>query len=658
MSRIFQLPRQVVIDGGVASGAARANFYLTGTTTRTNTYTDAALTTPHANPVIANSAGEFAVIYLDSDTVYRLILNDSVSALIYDEDPVQDTAPPFFPIIPDETDSGLSESNLTTKYEPYDVRRYPGSDLSVQLSAAAGALSSSGGIIDASNVTGTQTISEDFFDGITVPMHIIFGNYTVEMDMSSVSLNPYSNHTIEFRGTTFQPDADGTTSHSVNNNGFFQTKVHETTGTISASSASLVVANATGAEVGALVAIVGVKTASLNQESTLNGAITDSVTTITVVNSLGYIPDTGHIGVVLIESELISYTAVSGNDLTGCIRGVYGTSAASHIDTTVVPAVLKNFARIKSVSGTTIILDRTVTRAVTSAPVDIGTVNVQIIGNGKLNGRQLRGSSNPSVNINAIEGRVCSRLHVDPDIEIYDWDFAGVLLRSSWDCTIFAQTYYGNGRPADSTGSAIFIIGDCRYNTTRVGQMRDNVFGYIVDDRSSTLDNMWIGQPQLNNAYIGTISGQPFGILIGGDRNSVIAETVDCDTEAIRISQSQSQWTPGNIPTPNQNVVWVHGKARGGSGDWVNLQTEAQGGGNVVHCGSFVGTTTLQTGNSITYFYDIAGATEDFKYLPVVTAYTRTATVVESRTLAANASATAANNNAVLAQLLEDLGYV
>ncbi len=36
-------------------------------------------------------------------------------------------------------------------------------------------------------------------------------------------------------------------------------------------------------------------------------------------------------------------------------------------------------------------------------------------------------------------------------------------------------------------------------------------------------------------------------------------------------------------------------------------------------------------------------------------AYTRTATVVETRTLAANASATAANNNAVIAQILEDL---
>lgn len=47
----------------------------------------------------------------------------------------------------------------------------------------------------------------------------------------------------------------------------------------------------------------------------------------------------------------------------------------------------------------------------------------------------------------------------------------------------------------------------------------------------------------------------------------------------------------------------------------------------------------------------------NYKYNPdtATSTYTRTAAVVESRTLAANASASAANNNAVIAQMLEDL---
>ena len=103
MSRIFQLPRQSPIVGGVVSPAAEANFYLTLTTTRTNTYTDAALTTPSANPVIADAAGVFATIYLDPDIVYRLVLNDTAGALIYDEDPIQDA---------------LSQANLGLTFYP------------------------------------------------------------------------------------------------------------------------------------------------------------------------------------------------------------------------------------------------------------------------------------------------------------------------------------------------------------------------------------------------------------------------------------------------------------------------------------------------------------------------------------------------------------
>jgi hypothetical protein len=124
MSRIFQLPRQVPLVSGVVSPGAKANFFLTLTTTPTDTYTDAALTTPHTNPVIADAAGVFATIYLDPDVVYKLTLDDTNDALIYTEDPIQDQAPPYFEITPAETTSGLVESNLTTRYETLNVLRY------------------------------------------------------------------------------------------------------------------------------------------------------------------------------------------------------------------------------------------------------------------------------------------------------------------------------------------------------------------------------------------------------------------------------------------------------------------------------------------------------------------------------------------------------
>lgn len=66
------------------------------------------------------------------------------------------------------------------------------------------------------------------------------------------------------------------------------------------------------------------KTAS----TTLNGAIGSSDTTITVASTT-FLPSSGS---VIIDSERISYTGTSGNDLTGCTRGENGTTAASHSD--------------------------------------------------------------------------------------------------------------------------------------------------------------------------------------------------------------------------------------------------------------------------------------------------------------------------------------
>jgi hypothetical protein len=68
------------------------------------------------------------------------------------------------------------------------------------------------------------------------------------------------------------------------------------------------------------------------QTTTLNGAITDSDTTITLTSASGF----SAAGTVRIGNELITYTGISTNDLTGCTRGTNSTTAAAYIDTTAV----------------------------------------------------------------------------------------------------------------------------------------------------------------------------------------------------------------------------------------------------------------------------------------------------------------------------------
>ena len=64
----------------------------------------------------------------------------------------------------------------------------------------------------------------------------------------------------------------------------------------------------------------------------LNGSITDADTTITVHSTTGY-PLTG---ILVIGTEHISYTGISGFDFTGCTRGYNSTSAAAYADDTPV----------------------------------------------------------------------------------------------------------------------------------------------------------------------------------------------------------------------------------------------------------------------------------------------------------------------------------
>ena len=68
------------------------------------------------------------------------------------------------------------------------------------------------------------------------------------------------------------------------------------------------------------------------ESTTLDGTHTDLVTTLTLVSSTGFATE----GTVFVGSEEISYTAVSGNTLTGCTRGANSTTAAAYSSGVVV----------------------------------------------------------------------------------------------------------------------------------------------------------------------------------------------------------------------------------------------------------------------------------------------------------------------------------
>ena len=87
MSNLFNMARVEAQDssGGVSAGA-KLEFFTTGTSTNLDSYSDEALTTANANPVVADSGGRWAAIFL-KDADYKVILSDANDVQIWSADP-------------------------------------------------------------------------------------------------------------------------------------------------------------------------------------------------------------------------------------------------------------------------------------------------------------------------------------------------------------------------------------------------------------------------------------------------------------------------------------------------------------------------------------------------------------------------------------------
>lgn len=101
----FVLPYQTVVDNaGVPIPGAFLFFYISGTSTPLNTYSNASLTVPNTNPVQANGAGVFGNIFM-LPQAYKVVLTDSLGNMIWTADPVSGSG---------STGSARNQRSITT----------------------------------------------------------------------------------------------------------------------------------------------------------------------------------------------------------------------------------------------------------------------------------------------------------------------------------------------------------------------------------------------------------------------------------------------------------------------------------------------------------------------------------------------------------------
>ena len=105
MAQILQLPHTIPLSttGGLMAGA-KLYTYTSGTSAPQSVYSDYALATPHANPVVADSNGVFPVMYWGNTNRYRLTLKTSADVTMAGY-PVDDCGP--------DTPGGLGTPYLT-----------------------------------------------------------------------------------------------------------------------------------------------------------------------------------------------------------------------------------------------------------------------------------------------------------------------------------------------------------------------------------------------------------------------------------------------------------------------------------------------------------------------------------------------------------------
>ena len=91
MAQRFDLPRVTPVTGaGAPYAGGKLYFYAAGTSTPQNTYSDNALTTPNANPVVADSDGRFGDIFM-AVADYKVILKTAADVTVWTADPVAGT---------------------------------------------------------------------------------------------------------------------------------------------------------------------------------------------------------------------------------------------------------------------------------------------------------------------------------------------------------------------------------------------------------------------------------------------------------------------------------------------------------------------------------------------------------------------------------------
>lgn len=268
--------------------------------------------------------------------------------------------------------------------------------------------------------------------------------------------------------------------------GIARNRTFETTGTIGVAKNILTVTDATGIEEGTIIAIRGAGGILESQRTKITSAVNSEQATGFVLSEIkGFLNN----GYLQIGTEIIKYTGINGNELTGVTRGLYGTKTTSYDVGTEIGLVSRHYAEVKKVEGNTLTLRENVVLPVANAEVTAGTVGTAVR-NIKFDGNRVFGGAPSEVHPLKLE---LTRYAVVEDVTFKNGE-AGLMARNGnrdlrvdrpifIDCSVAEKSF--------GAGGWLFRANQrCHYrDVTCIGNMW---VGIYFDDRTS-IGSEWDG---------------------------------------------------------------------------------------------------------------------------------------------------------------------
>ena len=305
-------------------------------------------------------------------------------------------------------------------------------------------------------------------------------------------------------------------------------------------------------EVGAIVAVRGGAGGSDVQRTTLSAPVLVRESPFVLSDGRGF-PRYG--GFLLIDNEIIKYRSQPGSRnarLSEVERAQFGTTAAPHSSGAVVRLMQRLYAKVVSVSGTTVTLDVPVTRRLVHTTVSVGSTKMSVTGL-TVDGNRARATENTYPLEYPLARNVTVR-----GTTLVNGEHGGIrLAQGTSDAVIEDNTFLDNGDPANRLGAAIWLYQHAVDNVVRnnrIGDGNDRSFlGVAVDDRTENASE-WDGPSNGNRIEGNTVmiprlrGNDNGGVFIQGSANNTVSgNQISLSFDGVRVHDSPQ----GSNPRPS-----------------------------------------------------------------------------------------------------------